>query len=148
MDNIGTIGRFYWFFFWFFFLPIGMQTSNNQTNERRTRRIHVNRKTHKEKPKIQIRKRKRKRKRKMDVGFCCCCHSRRKRLSNIPIYGHVSLDVFPLRWPFLRASHSAQASATSFTFSLITITQSHVNLFYSLSAAGSWKIFSHFFMKI
>jgi hypothetical protein len=38
-----------------------MQTSNNQTNEpmkKRTRRIHVNRKTHKEKPKIQIRKRK------------------------------------------------------------------------------------------
>jgi hypothetical protein len=122
--------------------------ANVQQSNERTRRIHVNRKTHKEKLKIQIRKRKRKRKRKRDVGFCCCCHSRRKRLSNIPIYGHVSLDVFPLRWPFLRASHSAQASATSFTFSLITITQSHVNLFYSLSAAGSWKIFSHFFMKI
>jgi hypothetical protein len=120
--------------------------ANVQQSNERTRRIHVNRKTHKEKPKIQIRKRKRKRKRKMDVGFCCCCHSRRKRLSNIPMYGHVSLDVFPLRWLFLRSSQSAQASATSFTFSLM-IKQSRVNLFISLSAAGSRKIFPHFFIK-
>jgi hypothetical protein len=48
-----------------------MQTSNNQTNEpmkKRTRRIHVNRKTHKEKPKIQIRKRKRKGKEKWTLA--------------------------------------------------------------------------------
>jgi hypothetical protein len=64
MDNIGTIGRFIGFSFGSFFSRLECKRPTIKRMKKRTRRIHVNRKTHKEKSKIQIRKRKRKGKEK------------------------------------------------------------------------------------